>query len=124
MVANIEYADLIGKNFEFGGRGPDNYDCYGLLMEMFRRNGQEIPDYGSPTKGSEIIAIMLDRVQQWRETDKHFGAAMLIRLPRTMHVGFVLPHNRFIHTWEKSGGITVERMREWERKIVGYYEYI
>ena len=124
MANHLEYADLIGKQFKYGGRGPDFYDCYGLLMEMFRRNGQDIPDYGSPEEGRKIISLMLDKVQQWRETDIHPGAALLIRLTRSMHVGFVLPYGKFIHTWDKSGGITVEHMREWKGRILGSYEYI
>lgn len=118
------YYDLIGKKFAYGGRGPDEYDCFGLLMEMHRRCGQEITDYGSPTEGPAIISIMLDKVQQWRKTESHPGASMLIRLPHTMHVGFVLPYNKFIHTWERSGGVTVEYMRDWKHRILGYYDYV
>ena len=39
------YADLIGKPFQEGGRGPSAYDCVGLCMEFQRRRGLVLPAY-------------------------------------------------------------------------------
>lgn len=120
----VKYEDLIGKTFEYGGRGPDKYDCYGLLREMYRRIGKEVPDYKSPSVGPEIIAMILDKKQDWEEVEKKDGCAMLIRLRGNAHVGFTLPYGMFIHVWERSGGVTVERIRDWEARIVAYYDYL
>ena len=40
------YRDLIGKPFQALGRGPEAYDCWGLVIEVARRIGIEVPDYG------------------------------------------------------------------------------
>lgn len=117
------YADLIGKPFKYGGRGPDCYDCYGLAREMFSRAGKTVPDYTSPSEREKIIALMMDRRQVWKETEKKPGTIALIRVPMNLHVGYVLPYGKFIHTWEKSGGVTVEHMPDWEKRIIAYYEY-
>ena len=119
----VNYEDLVGKPFAYGGRGPDEYDCYGLLSEMYRRIGKEIPDYKSPNVGPEIIAMVLDKKQEWEEVEAKPGVAALIRLRGNAHVGFILPHGMFIHTWERSGGVTVERIRDWEARIVAYYDF-
>ena len=48
--------DLIGKPYEGGGRGPDSYDCYGLVVEVESRMGRRVPDVGVPsTRASMII---------------------------------------------------------------------
>lgn len=120
----VNYEDLIGKTFEYGGRGPDKYDCYGLLREMYSRTGKEIPDYSSPSVGAEIIAKILDKKSEWTEVERQPGVAALIRLRGNAHVGFILPYGMFIHVWERSGGVTVERIRDWEARIVAYYDYL
>ncbi len=114
--------DLMGAPFEYGGRGPERYDCYGLLMEMYKRSGLAIPDYGSSSQGAEIIAMMLGKVNEWKEIDPRPGCTLLIKLPMSMHVGFLLPHKKFIHTTKSTGGVTIERLRDWTRRILGYYE--
>lgn len=122
-IATLDYADLIGKRFEYGGRGPDCYDCYGLVKELLNRLGQDVPDYKSPTEAAKIIALMLSSRAQWKETTKKPGAVALIKVMGNLHVGFVLPYNRFIHTWEKSGGVVVEHFYDWEKRVMAYYEY-
>ncbi len=119
---DVEICDLIGVPFEYGGRGPETYDCYGLLIEMFKRCGQDIPDYGSSSHGTEIIAMMLGRLQEWREVGCEPGVAILIKMPQSMHVGFMLPYKKFIHTSVITGGVTVENIRIWKHRIRGYYE--
>lgn len=117
-----DISDLIGVPFDYGGRGPDHYDCYGLLMELYKRIGIEIPDYGSSSQGAVIIAMMLGRLNDWREVETKPGCTLLIKLPMSMHVGFLLPYNKFIHTTKMTGGVTIEYLRNWNRKILGYYE--
>ena len=38
----IDIQDILQAKYELGGRGPDCYDCYGLVREMYRRCGKEI----------------------------------------------------------------------------------
>jgi len=119
---DLEFCDLIGTPFEYGGRGPDSYDCYGLLMELYKRVGVDITDYGSSSRGAEIIAMMLGKVHEWKEVSPQPGCTMLIKLPMSMHVGFLLPNKKFIHTTRSTGGVVVEYLRIWNRRILGYYE--
>lgn len=122
------YADLIGKPFEYGGRGPETYDCYGLVSELLWRIGQQAPDYHSPTGLKEIAEAMHNATPLWTPCEPGTGALVAIRIPtradsRVSHVGMLLPHGRFIHTWERSGGVTVERLDDWKLRIRGFYRY-
>ena len=44
----IDVSDLIGVPFVNHGRDiHDGLDCYGLVMEVFRRYGKHIPEYNA-----------------------------------------------------------------------------
>ena len=130
------YADLVGKPYVWGGRTPEGYDCFGLVFEMFRRTGRNPPDWNSP---SDIAAaagagVVTDELfeHQWIQCERAPETMVLFNMPiklngrrvlATTHCGFMLSRSEFIHSWEGTGGITVERMPEWERRIAGFYTY-
>jgi cell wall-associated NlpC family hydrolase len=41
---SIEVNDLIGIPYKARGRGKDGLDCYGLFLELMRREGVILPD--------------------------------------------------------------------------------
>lgn len=121
---SAEYADLIGLPFSWKGRGPDRYDCYGLVAELERRNGREVPDYESPTVMAEVHTLAVSSAQMWQACSLGPGAVVLLRCGLAMtHVGMVLPFGKLIHSWERSGGVCVERLESWTRRISGSYTY-
>lgn len=119
-----DLGELIGVPFVNGGRGPDSFDCYGLIMHLLKEDGIDIPDYISPTGGAKIMAIFNSEIRLWQECKKRHGVILLFKVPGNLHVGYYLGNDTFIHTWEKSGGVTIERLSTWERRLVGIYEYI
>jgi cell wall-associated NlpC family hydrolase len=126
------FADLVGVPFQWKGRGPDVYDCYGLVAEMARRCAMKVPDYSSPTVHQHIASLIDEQVSFWTPCKPGPGAVATIRV-RTRHngqmqtlvshVAFLLPHGRMIHAWEASGGVTVERVEDWQRRITGFYRF-
>jgi cell wall-associated NlpC family hydrolase len=117
--------DLIGIPFTYGGRGPSTFDCYGLVMECARRAGQTLPDFGFSDNQSLNAAMMGATMPQWAETPCAAGAIVLLRTGRHVsHVGYMLDQNKMIHTWEQSGGVTVQRIEDWKQRIVGFYKYV
>ncbi|MBB4315372.1 C40 family peptidase [Roseospira marina] len=116
--------DLIGKPFAYGGRGPDSFDCYGLLMELYRRKGVMLPDYRSPTRLHDIAAALADGLWRWTPIESRPGAAVTFRIKGYgAHVGLVLRHDRFIHTWEGTGGVCIERLSHWKQRVLGFYDF-
>ncbi len=120
----IEFEDLIGTPFAYNGRGPDFYDCYGVVLEMYRRwSGIEVPDYVSPSEGSLITGLFHDAIRHWMPADVRPGVMIAMRVPGNVHLGFIVDHHRMIHAWEGSGGVVVEPYRVWDRRIMGAYHY-
>lgn len=121
----VDAGALIGTPFEYGARGPHAYDCYGLLRELYARDGIDIPDYESPSDRSRIAALMAGELRLWRKLPgPQPGAAIVFRIVNLTHVGYCLDDDWFLHTWEKSGGVCRERLTHWERRIIGFYEYV
>lgn len=120
-----EQAELIGVPFEYGGRGPDSFDCYGLVKHLYEReHGVVIPDYKSPSDAPRINALFAGNVQLWQEVERAPGTVLLVRTRILNHVGFVVNDRQFMHTWHLSGGVVCERIQDWERRIIGYYKYV
>lgn len=124
-LSAFDIIDLIGRPFAYGGRGPDVYDCYGLLMELYRRTGRTLPDMRSDREIERISQSMSEEVRAaWRQVEPRPGVAILFRIKGYgAHVGFSLPNDKFAHTWEGVGGVCIERMSDWERRIIAHYDY-
>lgn len=121
--------ELLGKPFSNGGRGPDSYDCWGLVCEIFRMYRAELPDYKISCKDASRIHHEIDiQRKYWSrcETDKiPTPALVVIRFNQTVfcnHTGVYIGEGKFIHTAEKLG-VHIDRIDSpaWRRKIEGFY---
>ena len=126
--------DYIGKPFVDGGRGPDEYDCWGLVKDFYCRElGIELPDYHiSAFKVGLVTETMRrDLKADWtKRMGPQFGdlvaISMDMALPRYIvnHVGVYVGYNKFLHT-RKATGAVIERTDDfkWDNRIEGYYFY-
>ena len=127
----IEYADLIGAPFKSHGRDiKTGVDCYGLVQEVFRREGIELPefdaDYNDCKKINAIVRGEEERASIWRRLE-------VPKVPCIVTISFgvarsVINHiggNKFIHLRENIG-VCVDDINSpaWRKIIHGYYEYI
>ena len=125
-------SDLIGKPFRFGGRGPLEYDCYGLCIEVYRRKGIALPDYGSaiqPHLISRMITAAVDPdllvFNRLKVAEPFCLVTFTIKPPYTSHIGVVLDNCRdFIHV-QQGVKVCIEQLDSilWERRITGFYIY-
>lgn len=120
------YVDLIGKQFAYGGRGPDEYDCYGLCMEVCRRRGILLPDFGTSPSSPAIHGMIQRGKERFVRLDRPEPFCLvtfMIKAPYTSHVGVVLDDRvRFIHIFRKTR-VCVERldMPQWSWRTTGFY---
>ena len=120
-----EWTDLIGKPFKYHGKGPDAYDCYGLLQELYRRDGVKLPNVESVADQALQANLFAHGVQSWQECEKFPGAAVLIRIGRYVsHVGYVSGTTHVIHTTKATGGVVREPLENLKHRIVGFYRYV
>lgn len=121
--------DLIGKGFAYGGRGPHQYDCYGLAIEVFRRMGKHLPeDYMSVCEPAKIATTIEEGKKHLRKISEPVkGCLVMFKIvpPYVSHLGVVLENNRFIHVFQKRM-VCIEQLDGiyWRNKIAGYYDLI
>ena len=102
----LDINDLLGKPYKAHGRGPDNFDCYGLVIEVEKRLGHTMPDLY--TKLSECDKWDFDphnadfstKLTGLVKTNKpDFGDVILFfdEKGRINHTGVYLKDDDFIH---------------------------
>lgn len=117
--------ELVGKPFEYGGRGPDSYDCYGLVKALLEeRQGVKVPDYKSPTDAHKISAIFALELHLWEPAPAVEGSVATFRIGHSTHCGYLLSETHMIHSIQKIG-VCIERLDEpWKRRMLGTYRYV
>jgi hypothetical protein len=97
IVAPVSQGGLLGAPFCWGARGPDAFDCWGLVLEVLRRRGEPIPlDWTVPEGRSlETVGIMESEshAPHWRHVED-WDAGDVIALSqhsRIHHIGAMTP---------------------------------
>ena len=126
LHSKLNYTDLLTKEFEWGGRGSQKYDCYGLVMEIYKRIGIDLPDFKSAKAPSLIQQSIIEGKKLFEEIEEpepYCLVTFFIRPEYTSHLGVVLEDcKRFIHIMEDSM-VTVEKLSDWEDRITGYLRW-
>lgn len=130
-------ADLIGVPFvDLGRDAAHGLDCWGLVMEVYRRMGVEVPDYGKTVPSayasdeSDSQYRKADATGQWRKVEApEVGDLVAMstdgRMPRAVnHFGVCVGDGKFIHTC-LNHNCEVSRLSaiEWRQRIRGYYRW-
>lgn len=128
------WADYIGLPFKDGGRGPYEFDCWGLVRDVYMGQlGIALPSYG------EISARDLARIARTMEAGKDDGwrippvprplDVVLMRSgqggARVVHVGVMVDSHRLMHV-EVAAATAVVPIRHFSvaGRILGYRRLI
>ena len=130
------FTDLIGVPFKNKGRGMNGMDCYGLVKEVYKRYGYDIPEYDAQYKDytdmRKIDKIIKSNTKgyPWKEIAEPKAPCLIaIRFGSpdgvVNHTAVYIGGGRFIHTREKIG-VNIDRISNpaWRKVIVGFYEYV
>lgn len=110
-MSNIDpsiYVDLVGKPFVSGDRGPNSFDCYGVLLEIYKRQGVNLRDsaYNSADKFKQFSS----GICEWEPTDVQPGVTVAFRSGNIYHCGYMISRDRFIHADEGVGCVVISRL--------------
>lgn len=127
-MKEVIVSDLLGKPFKMGGRGPDDYDCYGLCLEVSARAGIEIVSFDSIAdiclRSDAINAGKADYIKL-SKPEPFCLVGFKIRPPFVTHIGVVLADcKHFIHIMIKRS-VAIERLDlpVWSKRLDGFYRY-
>lgn len=123
----------IGRPFRDKGRGPDAFDCWGLVRAVLRDQfGIALPDYADAYTESHDHASVAEAVESglrdgWQIVRQpKCGDLIVIRVAgRPWHCGLMVTPERFLHVPDK-GTSCIERLDSviWTRRIEGIYRYV
>ena len=99
----VDYIDLLGKPFLLGARGPDDYDCWGICLEIAGRAGIKYPFEFTPSEpwnqDTKIRAGLDREFDEIEKPEPYCIVTFKIHPPFVDHCGIVLPDcKHFIHT--------------------------
>lgn len=125
-MTSSNLTDYIGIPFEYGGRDHNKLDCYGLVMLLYKElHDIEIPDVTSPSFIKDIHDLVAVEKLKWTPSELEPGAVIIFSIKGYgAHVGYYLGEDKMIHTWEATGGVTIERLGlSWKHRILGVYKW-
>lgn len=124
LLPSRVYADLIGKPYVHGGRGPAGYDCAGIVVEVLKRLGMpmQVPETPS-AEGAQHVAMQEILRARWIDIPRAVPGCVVFFRPG--HVGVMLGPFTFLHTTSDVGQACIERVDGplWVRRFAGFYEY-
>ena len=107
---NPDVNDLIGRPWRLGGRGPDAYDCWGLVREVLQRMrpGLPLPDWASDTMTRERQReIMAGAFPVFCEPTDELVHGVLLLSHRAAHIAVVV--DRWALTARRFTGVVAMR---------------
>lgn len=102
----IEIEDLLGKPYKAHGRGEGGYDCYGLVIEVEKRFGHELPDlfyeYNGENAGELVDGNYLEIAKKCgavevKEPEEGDVLIFENKDKQGSHIGVYLGERKFIH---------------------------
>jgi NlpC/P60 family protein len=105
----------LGKPYVWGAKGPNAYDCSGLMLASWAAAGVGIP---AGTVSQVHAGHAVASIQQVQPGDLLFipGALGTARVPR--HVGMYAGHGLIVDAYDTGTGVIVEPLSAWTSKIV------
>ena len=101
------YEDLLAVPFRLNGRDMDGMDCYGICIEMCRRNGKLLKDIGGVHIGEKELPEKAGQVnvEEIGENEARKGDLVQCSWEGEIHIAYMLDRKSVIHA--TSGGVRV-----------------
>lgn len=131
IVAPVSQGGLLGAPFGWGARGPQYFDCWGLVVEIRKRLQEPVPDDWENIDNdySLVLKVFLYESKKsfWVKVPE-FEPGNIIALSRNKfihHVGIMTPWG-IMHTIKNCGAI-IQSARALKREgysLIQAYKYV
>lgn len=112
---------LVGRPFAWGGRGPDSYDCWGVVRVVAEAMGRVLPDYEEANNVESVVRHIEreTKTEKWRKVDipEPGDVVLLSTVPNLFHHAGILTEWGVLHAVPKRGVLI---SREPDLRAAGY----
>lgn len=107
---------LIGKPYALNAKGPDKFDCSGLIYYVYRSFNINVPP-----STDKLLKAGIEVPRQ----NVLPGDIVFFKIQKDLHAGIMINKDEFIHA-SKSKGVTVESLRSpyWEKNVIAFRSLI
>ena len=120
----MDYRDLLGTRFKVHGRSKEEgFDCYGLAIEVLRRNGIKLEDafYDDLENRCAVHDELHTKISHLRiEKPEECCIIEIAVHGEPIHVGVYIGGGMMIHTTSKTR-VVIEPLAHYKNRILGYY---
>jgi len=104
----------MGKPYQWGAAGPDQFDCSGLTQYVYRQLGVDLPRVSVEQAAAGVHVDRLD-LRPGDLVFFHIGG------PRIDHVGIYVPGGKFIHAPSRHHPVRTDRLDDpwWNQRYRG-----
>jgi len=124
----------LGKPFKSFGRGPNEFDCWGLVHAIYRNElGVSLPHYSISPACTGLISDTMDKdlnSHDWEETKEPSEFDIVIMALNwdkpnlSNHIGIYLGSGACIHSIEETGVVIINLSHPlWRNRVRGYYKW-
>lgn len=120
----MNYSDLLGVKFKVHGRSKEEgFDCYGLAIEVLKRNGLVLKDaFYSDLQNRETFRnemLSYNRYTRIEKPEKNCIIEIAVH-GEPLHCAVYIGNGQMIHT-TRSKNVVIEPLSRYKKKILGYY---
>lgn len=104
--------NVLGKTYKSGSKGPDSFDCSGLVYYAYKRSNISVPP---------STAGLLNAGYKIQRSEVLPGDLVFFKIKKYFHVGIMLNRKEFIHA-SRSRGVAVDdvEVNYWKKSLIGY----
>lgn len=107
---------LIGKPYALGGKGPEKFDCSGLIYYVFKSVNINLP-----LSTDKLVKVGIEVSRE----NLMPGDLVFFKIQKDLHAGIMINKDEFIHA-SKSKGVAVDSLRSfyWEKNVFTFRSVI
>ena len=121
----MDYRDLLGTKFKIHGRSKEEgFDCYGLAIEVLRRNGIILKDVFYDTLDTRVFLHkeLHESIPNIRLEKPEICCIIEIAVyGEPIHIGVYIGNGMMIHTTSRTN-VVIEPLAHYKNRILGYYK--
>ena len=122
-------SDYVGLPYRKGARGPDAYDCWGLVMHFYAHElGLVLPDFSYTPDRAGYMGAVERGLEIFKKVDapSMYDIVLLKIVGRPYHTGLYVKEktgDRILHAYRERDGSVLDRLSQWQNQIEGYYSW-